>query len=75
MSVLDKRVYVGENSKIGESNSDLKISVIGRDSIVPSGSNIEPNAIIGPDVIPEDYNSTHIRSGEYVQTRRLPYEI
>lgn len=74
-SILDKRVYVGENSRVGETNPELKITVIGRDSILPTTSTIEPGAIIGPDVIPEDYNTNHIKSGEYVQTRRLPYEI
>ncbi len=74
-SIFDKRVYVGENCKVGESNSDLHITVIGRDSILPSDSIVEPGAIIGPDVIPDDYNSTYIKSGEFVQTRRLPYEI
>ncbi|MDO9087849.1 MAG: glucose-1-phosphate adenylyltransferase [Anaerolineaceae bacterium] len=74
-SVLDKRVKVGENCKIGDHNLDYQITLIGRDSIILPESIIQANAIIGPDVIPSDYNSTLIKSGEYVQTRRLPYEI
>jgi glucose-1-phosphate adenylyltransferase len=74
-SVLDKRVKVGENCLIGENNSDFQITVIGKDSIVPSGWTVHSNAIIGPDVIPDDYNTNLVKSGEFVQTRRLPYEI
>lgn len=74
-SVLDKRVKIGENCMIGEHNSEFQITVIGKDSIVPSGWTVEPNAIIGPDVIPDDYNTNLVKSGEFVQTRRLPYEI
>jgi glucose-1-phosphate adenylyltransferase len=74
-SVLDKRVKVGENCLIGENNSDFQITVIGKDSIVPSGWTVQSNAIIGPDVIPDDYNTNLVKSGEFVQTRRLPYEI
>jgi glucose-1-phosphate adenylyltransferase len=74
-SVLDKRVKVGENCLIGEHNSNFQITVIGKDSIVPSGWTVQANAIIGPDVIPDDYNTNLVKSGEFVQTRRLPYEI
>ena len=74
-SIFDKRVYIGENCKIGESNTEYKITLIGRDSIIPSESVLEASAIIGPDVTPEDYDSNWIRSGEFLQTRRLPYEI
>lgn len=74
-SVLDKRVKVGENCLIGEHNSDFQITVIGKDSIVPPGWTVQSNAIIGPDVIPDDYNTNLVKSGEFVQTRRLPYEI
>ncbi len=74
-SVLDKRVKVGENCLIGEHNSDFQITVIGKDSIVPSGWTVQSNAIIGPDVIPDDYNTNLVKSGVFVQTRRLPYEI
>jgi glucose-1-phosphate adenylyltransferase len=74
-SVLDKRVKIGEKCLIGEHNSDFQITVIGKDSIVPRGWTVQPNAIIGPDVIPDDYNTNLVKSGEFVQTRRLPYEI
>lgn len=74
-SILDKRVKVGENCFIGEHNSNFQITVIGKESIVPSGYTVQSNAIIGPDVIPDDYNINLVKSGEFVQTRRLPYEI
>ncbi len=74
-SVLDKRVKVGENCLIGEHNTNFQITVIGKDSIVPTGWTVQSNAIIGPDVILDDYNTNLVKSGEFVQTRRLPYEI
>lgn len=74
-SIFDKRVYIGENCIVGENKSELQLTAIGRDSILPSDFTVEAGAIIGPDVIPEDYNSNYIKSGEYIQTRRLPYEI
>jgi len=73
--IFDKRVKVGENSLIGEQNQDYQITVVGRESIIPAGITIQSNAIIGPDVIPSDYNANLVKSGEFVQTRRLPYEI
>lgn len=74
-SILDRRVMIGENCKIGEPNSDFQITVIGKDSIIPKGWTLESNSIIGPDVIPDDFTTNLVKSGEFVQTRRLPYEI
>ncbi len=74
-SILDRRVNIGENCLIGEHNLIFEITVIGKDSVIPSGSTLESSAIIGPDVIPNDFNSNLVKSGEFVQTRRLPYEI
>ena len=74
-SILDRRVRVGENCSVGESNLEYQISVIGRESIIPDGWIIQSDAIIGPDVIPSDFSTNLVKSGEFVQTRRLPYEI
>jgi len=43
--------------------------------MVPDGTTIQPGAIIGADVIESDYHSKTIKSGEMIQTRRMPYEI
>jgi len=74
--IADKRVIIGKSSKIGISKNPMfKITLIGKDSIVPEGTTILPGAIIGADVVESDYNSKIIKTGEMVQTRRLPYEI
>jgi glucose-1-phosphate adenylyltransferase len=75
-SVLDKLVYVGENTSIGEYlEGDLSIAMVGRKSTVPPGFIIKAGGIVGTDVISSDYSSGRVNSGQYIQTRRLPYEI
>lgn len=74
-AILDKKVVIGADSLIGEIHGQCQITVIGRESIVPPRWTIQPNAIIGPDIIPSDYGTNIVKSGEFVQTRRLPYEI
>ena len=73
--ILDKRVQIGDESVIGANNDDYLITVLGKQAVIPSGFIIQPGSIIGPDVIPSDFNSNVVKSGEFVQTRRLPYEI
>jgi hypothetical protein len=36
---------------------------------------IEAGAVIGTDVIPSDFTAALVRARDYIQTRRLPYEI
>jgi len=75
-SVLDKRIHVGEGVRIGGMLDDaLKISMVGRNSEVPAGTIVHPGGTVGWDVISSDYASFEINDGDFVQTRRLPYEI
>jgi glucose-1-phosphate adenylyltransferase len=76
-SVLDKRVKVGANCKIGACLPDeaIQIAMIGKASCVPPGVTIEAGGIVGTDVVAQDYSSPLVRSGEYIQTGRQPYEI
>lgn len=73
--ISDKRVQFGHNCQVGcpEDNSD--ITVIGKDSILPAGIQIQAGAVIGTDVTESDFNSDLIKSSEIIQTKRLPYEI
>jgi glucose-1-phosphate adenylyltransferase len=73
--ILDKRVNVNPNCVLGKCNDNFEITVIGKDTCIPPGWKIEANAIIGPDVIHSDFLSNPVKSGELVQTRRLPFEI
>jgi hypothetical protein len=51
------------------------ISMVGKNSLVTPGLRIEAGAIIGTDVIPEDIKTATIRGDEYIQTKRLAYEV
>jgi glucose-1-phosphate adenylyltransferase len=76
-AILEKRVKIGEGAWVGkyqESDSPV-VAMIGKNSKVSSGMIIEPGAVIGPDVIDDDYPSQHVRNTDYIQTKRLPYEI
>jgi len=76
-AIIDKRVTVGQNARVGARRAGLEpiITMVGKNSRVLPGMVVEPGAIIGPDVVADDYSSQLIRSGDYIQTRRLPFEI
>jgi len=75
-SVLDKRIHIGEGSIIGGLSDDsIKIAMVGRNSHVPAGTILHPAATIGWDVISSDYTTHEILEGDFIQTRRSPFEI
>jgi ADP-glucose pyrophosphorylase len=76
-AIIDKRVQVHQGAHVGvfQDLEKPSIAMIGKNSHVPAGMLIEPGAVIGPDVIDSDYPSQHVRNTDYVQTKRLPYEI
>ena len=76
-AVLDKRVHVGQNARIGGGVADqnIKIALIGKNSVVPSGYVVEAGAEIGTDIIESDYDEPIVRDGQYLETRRLANEI
>ncbi len=76
-AIIDKRSVVEENVRIGGGVSDqnIKIALVGKNSIVPAGYVVEPEAEIGTDVIESDYDESIIRAGQFIQTRRQPNEI
>jgi len=76
-AILDKLVRVEKNAHVGGgiSNPDIKLAVVGKNSIVPAGMIVEPGATIGPDVIASDYPHPAVKSGEILETKRHPYEI
>jgi glucose-1-phosphate adenylyltransferase len=75
-SIIDKKVNLGEGSSIGGVLPDeLLIAMVGKSSIIPPFLTIQAGGVIGPDVIPSDISTPNIKKGEFVQTRRLPYEI
>ncbi len=76
-AIIDKRAQVSENARVGaiEAGPEPRIAMIGKNSVITAGMIIQPGAIIGTDVIPEDFHSKIIRSDEYIQTKRLAYEV
>jgi glucose-1-phosphate adenylyltransferase len=73
-AILDKRIVLGSYCVVGETDHE-KISMIGKNSIVPSGMIIQPGGMIGPDVIETDYTECVIGSNHTLLTRRPSHEI
>jgi len=70
-AVLDKRIVVGEGAQVGGEAEPLKLTMIGKGSVVPAGAILEPGALIGTDVTPEDYPADlHVAATAFVETRR-----
>lgn len=75
-SILDKRVNVGDNSSIGEGqNEELNIPMVGKNAVLPPGLIMQPGSSVGVDVATQDFDSSLVRSGMFIQTRRLPNEV
>jgi glucose-1-phosphate adenylyltransferase len=76
-AIIDKRSVIEAGARVGGGigNPDIRLAVVGKNSIVPAGTVVEPGATISTDVIASDYPSKIIRSGEIIQTKRQPYEI
>jgi len=73
-TILDKRVQIDANCQIG-SPDHKEISMVGKNSMVPAGITIMPGGMVGPDVVPEDYSVTIIKSNKTLQTRRPSHEL
>jgi len=74
-AILDKRVKVGEKARIGSSDEDTALTVVGKNSEVPPGAVLEPGATVSIDVIASDYPAQLIKSDEIILTKRQPHEI
>jgi glucose-1-phosphate adenylyltransferase len=76
-AILDKRITIGENARVGAILGDGEpvLTMIGKNSLIPAGMIIEAGAVIGTDVTIEDYPAQIVHGRDYIQTRRLPYEI
>ena len=75
-SITDKRVKIGSGSKLGGKQPDnVVITMVGKNSIVPAETIVQPGSIIWTDVCETDYDSKILPAGAYVQTRREVYEL
>jgi glucose-1-phosphate adenylyltransferase len=76
-AIIDKRVMIGENAVVGgiELDREPRITMVGKKSVLPEKLIVEPGAVIATDVIPADLTSNVVRSSDYIQTKRLAYEV
>jgi glucose-1-phosphate adenylyltransferase len=76
-SIIDKQVTVGEHAVVGaiELQGEPRITMIGKNSVLPDKLIVEAGAVIATDVIPSDLSTSLVRSGDYIQTKRLAYEV
>lgn len=76
-TIIDKRVDIGVGAVIGGSVGEAvpRIAMIGKNSQLPAGLTVEPGAVIATDVVPADLSSNVIRSDDYIQTKRMAYEV
>jgi glucose-1-phosphate adenylyltransferase len=76
-AILDKRVRVGENARVGGGiqNVEILLALVGKNAELPPGIVIEPGAEIGTDVVATDFEELHIKAGQSVQSNRKPHGI
>ncbi len=75
-AILDKRIRVGRGAVIGGEAAGAMLTLVGKGSVVPEGAVLEPGALVGTDVTPEDFPADlRVASGAYVETRRRAYKV
>ncbi|MCI0550750.1 MAG: glucose-1-phosphate adenylyltransferase [Anaerolineae bacterium] len=76
-AIVDKRVQIGENAHVGGgvSTAEVKIALIGKNSVIPAGCVVEAGAEIGTDVALSDYDEAVVRDGQVIQKRRSANEV
>jgi glucose-1-phosphate adenylyltransferase len=76
-AIIDKRSHIYENARIGWGVADpnIRLALVGKNTTVPAGYVVEPEAQIGTDVIETDYDDSTVHAGQYLQTRRPANEV
>jgi glucose-1-phosphate adenylyltransferase len=76
-AILDKRVRVGEKARIGGGipSSEIRLTLVGKNSQLPPNLVVEPGAVISTDVIHTDFDDLYVKYDHPVETKRQPYEI
>ncbi|MGH7808871.1 MAG: hypothetical protein ACREP5_01215, partial [Candidatus Binatia bacterium] len=76
-AVLDKGARIERDARVGWGVADqnVKIALVGKNSTVPAGYVIEPEAEVSTDVIASDYDEPIVRAGQVIQTRRRANEV
>jgi glucose-1-phosphate adenylyltransferase len=77
-AILDKKATIQEGAHVGGVAGEIEplIAMVGKNSIILPGMTVEPGAVVGTDVIASDYPDVkRVRSSDYIQTKRLSYEV
>jgi len=76
-AILDKRVRIGQDARVGSISDEGEpaITMVGKNSHVPTGFTVEAGAVISTDVIAEDYLSNIVRTDDYIMTKRSAHEV
>lgn len=76
--ILDKRVHVGKGAVIGAANQvdNIRITTVGKNSIILPDMVVEPGAVIDIDVIESDYpDPGRVFSSDQILSRRSGNEL
>jgi glucose-1-phosphate adenylyltransferase len=76
-AIIDKHVTVEKDAHVGGGIADpnIRLAVVGKNSVIPAGMVVEPGGTIGTDVNVADYSGLLVKSGVLLETKRQPYEI
>ena len=76
-AIIDKRVRIQSRAKVGAmaNTQEPVLTMVGKNSEVPSGFTVEPGAVIGTDVVETDYSANVVRGDDYILTKRLAHEV
>jgi len=70
--ITDKLVTIARDCRVGsidKVNKD-RLTLIGKNSILPPSLIVEAGSVIGSDLIPEDFPSSTVHGNEFLQTKR-----
>jgi acetyltransferase-like isoleucine patch superfamily enzyme len=75
-AVIDKRVHIGKNVRIGGGvhHPDILITLVGKGATLPDGLVVEPGAEIGTDVVEADFENLLVKTGQVIQAKLRPYD-
>jgi glucose-1-phosphate adenylyltransferase len=75
-AIIDKHVFISSNSMIGYTKSKkIRVSMIGKNAILPEGIILEDGGMIGCDVAPRDFSNKTIHFGEFILPKGSDHEI
>jgi glucose-1-phosphate adenylyltransferase len=76
-AIIDKRVRISAHAKVGGilDSPEPVITMVGKNSVVPTEFVVEPGAVIGTDVVETDYPASVVHGDDYILTKRLAHEV